>query len=137
MARGHQIMNGNAMIESKYWKKVLSRNEVFKIIITNNVPEFCDENLCSFLKCTGYIPYKTPPYHSKFNEIAERMAEKFISGEKNQADRVRHLIWPEWKREKESQTIRHQKVTSSFCRELLLRPSVRIRGPNCKGKKKT
>ena len=34
---------------------------------------------------------------------------------------MQHLIWPEWKREKESQTIRHQKATS-FCRELLLNP---------------
>ena len=35
---------------------------------------------------------------------------------------MRLLIWPEWKREKESQTMRHPKATSSFCRELLLNP---------------
>ena len=40
---------------------------------------------------------------------------------------MRLLIWPEGKREKESQTIWHQKAISSFYRELLLN---RIRGQN-------
>ena len=55
----------------------------------------------------------------------------FLRKKKNQAGYVRHLIWPERKKEKESQTIRYQKATPSFCRELLFKPSVRIRGPNC------
>ena len=37
------------------------------------------------------------------------------------------LIWPEWKREKESQTIRHQKFTSSICFEQLLNPQYEFR----------
>ena len=54
---------------------------------------------------------------------------KFIS-KKNQADHVQLLIWPEWKWEMESQTTRHQKVTSSFCPELLLNPQYEFGDPN-------
>ncbi len=41
--------------------KQVSINGVPKTIVIDNVPEFCDENLCSGLKRIGYIPYKTPP----------------------------------------------------------------------------
>ena len=54
--------------------------------------------------------------------------------EKNQADHVWLLIWPEWKNERESQKIRHQKATSSFCRELLLNPLYEF-GDRTKGRK--
>ena len=47
---------------------------------------------------------------------------------KNLTDHVLPLIWPEWKRENESQTIRHQKATSSFCRELLLNTQYELKG---------
>ena len=64
---------------------------------------------------------RTKTHDSKYKNLFLR---------KNQTDHARHLIWPECKKEKEPQTIRHQKTTFSFCRELLLRLSVRIRGPN-------
>ena len=59
---------------------------------------------------------------------------KFISKKKNQGDNVRHLILPGWNREKESQTMRLQEVTSSFCQTTIC-PLILIRGPNCEGTK--
>ena len=54
-------------------KTEFSRNGVPRMIVTDNAPEFCEDNLCSELKHIGCIPNKTPLYHPKFNGIAERM----------------------------------------------------------------
>ena len=47
---------------------------------------------------------------------------------------MRQLIWPEWKREKKSQTIRHEKDNFSFCQKLLLNPQYEFRGQTGVGK---
>ena len=54
--------------------------------------------------------------------------------EKSLVDLMRLLIWPEWEREKESQTKLHQKVFSSFCQELLLNPKYEF-GDQTEGRK--
>ena len=50
---------------------------------------------------------------------------------KNLADHVRHLIWPEWN----PKLYGTEKLPPLFCRELLLRSSVWIRGPNWRQEK--
>ena len=52
---------------------IFSRNGVPKTLVSDNAPEFCDDNLCSWLRKIGCKPYKTPPYHPQSNGIAERM----------------------------------------------------------------
>ena len=54
----------------------------------------------------------------------------FLRG-KNRADHVRHLIYPEWRKEKYGT----KKWLPSFCQELLIEPSVRIQGPELKAHK--
>ena len=49
---------------------------------------------------------------------------------------MRHLIWPEWKREKESQTIPHQKVTSRYLSRTTIGTLCTNSGNNCKGTRK-
>ena len=52
---------------------IFSRNGVPKTLVSDNAPEFCEKDLCSWLTKIGCKPYKTPPYHPQSNGIAERM----------------------------------------------------------------
>ena len=56
-------------------RTIFARNGVPKTIVTNNTPEFYDENLVSWLRKIGCMPYKIPPYHPQSNGIAERMVQ--------------------------------------------------------------
>ena len=54
-------------------RTIFARNGVSKTIVTYNAPEFCNENLVSWLRKIGCMLYKTLPYHLQSNGIAERM----------------------------------------------------------------
>ena len=43
-------------------RAIFARNGVPKTIVTDNVPEFCDETLEPWLRKIGCMPYKTPPF---------------------------------------------------------------------------
>ena len=43
--------------------------------MTDNVPEFCDESLSSWLKRIRCRLYEIPTYHPVFNGLAEQMAQ--------------------------------------------------------------
>ena len=43
------------------------------MLVSDNAPEFCDVDLCTWLKKIGCKPYKTPPYHLQSNWPAETM----------------------------------------------------------------
>ena len=42
---------------------IFSRNGIPKTLVSDNAPEFCDEDLNLWLAKIGCKPYKTPPYH--------------------------------------------------------------------------
>ena len=52
-------------------RTIFTRNGVPKTIVTDNAPEFFDENLVLWLRKIGCMPYKTHPYHPQSNGIAE------------------------------------------------------------------
>ena len=54
-------------------REIFLRNGVPKTLVSDNAPEFCEKDLCSWLRKIGCKPYKTPPYHPQSNGIAERM----------------------------------------------------------------
>ena len=59
---------------------IFSRNGVPNTLVSDNAPEFCDEDLNLWLRKIGCRPYKTPPYHPQSNGIAERMVRTVKNG---------------------------------------------------------
>lgn len=54
---------------------IFFRNGIPKTLVSDNAPEFCDEDLNLWLEKIGCKPYKTPPYHPQSNGLAERMVQ--------------------------------------------------------------
>ena len=49
---------------------IFSRNGILKTLVSDNAPEFCDEDLSLWLEKIGCKPYKTPSYHPQSNRLA-------------------------------------------------------------------
>ena len=75
-----KVRNRKATIVRQISKTIFARYGVPKTILTDNTPEFCDESLVLWLRKIGRMPYKTPPYHSQLNGIAERMVQTVKMG---------------------------------------------------------
>ena len=61
---------------------IFSRNGIQKTLVSDNAPEFCDEDLNSWLEKIGCKPYKTRPYHPQSNGVVERMIHSIKMGQK-------------------------------------------------------
>ena len=59
---------------------IFYRNSILKILVSDNTPEICDEDLNLWLEKIGCKPYKTPPYHPQSNGLAERMVQTIKMG---------------------------------------------------------
>ena len=59
---------------------IFSQNSIPKTLVSDNAPEFCDEDLSVWLEKIGRIPYKTLPYHLPLNGLAERMVQTIKTG---------------------------------------------------------
>ena len=70
--------------EKFYDKKILRviffRNSIPKALVSDNTPEFCDEDLNLWMEKIGCKPYKTSPYHPQLNGLAERMVQTIKMG---------------------------------------------------------
>ena len=52
-----------------------------RILVSDNVPEFCDSQLCDWLRRIGCKPLKTPAWHGMTsNGLAERMVQTVKRG---------------------------------------------------------
>ena len=54
---------------------IFSRNSISKTLVSNNAPEFCDEDLNLWWEKIGCKPYKTLPYHPQSNGLTERIVQ--------------------------------------------------------------
>ena len=64
---------------------LFSRNGRPKILVSDNAPVFCDEDLNLWLEKIGCNPYKIPPYHPQSNGLEEKtviMGLKILSKKK-------------------------------------------------------
>ena len=56
-------------------RDIFSRNGMPKTLVSDNAPEFCDEDLNLWLEKIGCKLYRTLPYHPQLNGLAERMVQ--------------------------------------------------------------
>ena len=75
------IRKKNSLIKQILWV-IFSRNGMPKTLVSNNAPEFCDEDFNLWLKKRGWKPYKTPAYHPQSNGLVERMVQTVKMGQK-------------------------------------------------------
>ena len=61
-------------------RTIFSRSGVPKTLVSDNTLEFCNKNLCSWLRCFRYIPYKTLPNDPQLNGITKRMMQTLKMG---------------------------------------------------------
>ena len=59
---------------------VFSRNGIPKILVSDNAPECCDEDVDLWLEKIRCIPYKTSPYYLQSNGLAARMVQTVKMG---------------------------------------------------------
>ena len=59
---------------------IFSRNGIPKTLVSDNAPEFGDEDLSLWLENIGCKPYMTQPYHPQSNGLAERMTKTVKMG---------------------------------------------------------
>ena len=64
-------------------RTIFSSNEVPKTLVSDDMPECCNKNLCSWLKHIGCIPYKMMPYYLQSNRIIERMVQTIANETKS------------------------------------------------------
>ena len=67
------------------------RNGIPKTLVSDNVLEFCDEDVNLCLEKVRCEPYKTPPYHLQSNGLAVRMAQTVIMGLKTCSQQKENL----------------------------------------------
>ena len=59
---------------------IFSRNGIPKILVFDNAPEFCDEDLNLWLIKIGCKSYQMLPYHRQSNGLAKRMVQTVKMG---------------------------------------------------------
>ena len=59
---------------------IFSRNGIPKTLVSDNAPEFYDEDLNLWLEKIRCKPYKTSPYHPQSNGLAEIMVQTVKMG---------------------------------------------------------
>ena len=62
---------------------IFSRNTIPKTLVSENAPEFCDEDLNSWLEKIGCKLYKTLLYHPQSNGLVERIVQTVKMGLKS------------------------------------------------------
>ena len=66
----------------KVFREVFARTGIPFVVVTDNGPQFCAEELAQFMKSNGVKHILTPTYHPKSNGLAERLVGSFKSAMK-------------------------------------------------------
>ena len=71
--------------QEKFYNKTDSKGHIFqkqhiKTLVSDNAPEFCNEDLNLWLEKIGCKLYKTPPYHPQLNRLVETMVQTLKMG---------------------------------------------------------
>ena len=75
-----RVKNRSATTVQEVLRTIFARLGVPNTLVSDNAPEFCNSNLCEWLRRIGCKPLKTPPWHPASNGQAERMVQTVKRG---------------------------------------------------------
>ena len=75
-----RVLNKKSSTIKQILRVIFSRNGIPKTLVSDNAPEFCNEDLILWLEKIGCKPYKTLLYHPQSNGFVERMVQTVKTG---------------------------------------------------------